>query len=104
MANLQERLEKVVLRAGVVTYARLVSDAKVYRSCKKKLGTEPSERFAPAFAAATKACRQFRKAGVQLAKAASNMDVDLGGSSPGRRRNVSSTALSGEAPRLRATP
>ena len=79
LAKLQKRLEKVVFRAGVVTHARLVADSKVYRSCMTKLGTEPSERFAPAFAAAAKACRQFRKAGVQLAKAASNMDVDLGG-------------------------
>lgn len=79
LATLQKRLEKVVLRAGVVTHARLVSDSKIYRSCKKRLGAEPSERFAPAYAAALQACRQFRKAGVQLAKAASNMDVELGG-------------------------
>ncbi len=79
LTQLQKRLEKVALRAGVVTHARLVSDAKVYRSCKAKLGTEPSERFAPAFVAAEKACRQFRKAGVQLATAASAMDVELGG-------------------------
>ena len=79
LAKLQKRLEKVVFRSGVVTHARLVSNAKIYRSCKAKLGTEPSERFAPAFVAAEKACRQYRKAGVQLAKAASAMDVELGG-------------------------
>ena len=79
LTQLQKRLEKVVFRSGVLTHARLVSNAKIYRSCKAKLGTEPSERFAPAFVAAEKACRQYRKAGVQLAKAASAMDVELGG-------------------------
>jgi len=79
LMKLQKRLEKTAFRSGVVTHARLLSDAKIYRGCNKQLGTEPSERFAPAFAAAARACRQFRKAGIQLDRAASNMDVSLGG-------------------------
>jgi hypothetical protein len=78
LSKLKKKLEKVAFRGGVITRARLLSEAKVYRMCRKRLGTLPSERFRPAYRAAVKACRQFGNAATQSAKAAGLLGIGGG--------------------------
>jgi hypothetical protein len=73
--RLKKRLQKTVFQGGVVTQARLLSDARIYAGCAKSLGSPPSARFARAHGTAKTACRQFRKAAAQLRTAAANVDA-----------------------------
>jgi hypothetical protein len=74
LSKLQKRLEKTAYRGGYITRSRMLSDAKVFGSCKKELGRAPSERFARPYEIALKACERFKKAAAELKIAAANVD------------------------------
>jgi hypothetical protein len=76
LTKLQKRLERRALRGGVVTRSRLLSDARLYNSCKRLVGTEPSARFDVAHRIARKACGRFHKAATELRTAARNLDAN----------------------------
>ncbi len=76
LTKLQKRLERRALRGGVVTRSRLLSDARLYDSCKRLVGTEPSARFDVAHRIARKACGRFHKAAIELRTAARNLDAN----------------------------
>jgi hypothetical protein len=73
--SVKKRLQKTLFQGGVVTQARLLSDARIYAGCAKSLDNRPSARFARAHDTAKTACRQFRKAAAQFRTAAANVDA-----------------------------
>jgi hypothetical protein len=75
VTKLEKRLEKTTLRGGIVTQSLMLSQAKTFATCKKRLGRVPSSRFEHPFAVAQSACRKFRKAAAQLRIASANVDA-----------------------------